>query len=34
MKEGEASVLKPDGNGYKLVVRVTADQWAKLAAAN
>src|SRR4030088_2152943 len=34
VKEGEASVFKPDGNGYKLVARVTADQWAKLAAAN
>ncbi len=34
VKEGEASVFKPDGNGYKLVVRVTADQWAKLAATN
>jgi hypothetical protein len=31
MKEGEASVFKPDGNGYKLIARVQADEWAKLA---
>jgi phosphohistidine phosphatase SixA len=31
VKEGEASVFKPDGNGYKLVARVQADEWAKLA---
>jgi broad specificity phosphatase PhoE len=32
LREGEASVFKPDGNGsYKLVVRVQADQWGKLA---
>jgi phosphohistidine phosphatase SixA len=33
VKEGEASVFKPDGNGFKLVARVPADQWAKLATA-
>ena len=32
IREGEASVFKPDGaGGYKLVVRVQADEWAKLA---
>lgn len=34
VKEGEASVFKPDGNGFKLVARVPADEWAKLAATN
>jgi phosphohistidine phosphatase SixA len=33
VREGEASVLKPDGNGYKLVVRVQANEWGKLAQA-
>jgi broad specificity phosphatase PhoE len=33
--EGEASVFKPDGNsGYKLIVRIKADEWSKLAAAS
>jgi phosphohistidine phosphatase SixA len=32
VREGEASVLKPDGNGgFALVVKVQADDWAKLA---
>jgi phosphohistidine phosphatase SixA len=31
VREGEASVFKPDGNGYKLVIRVQAADWAKLA---
>ena len=32
IKEGEASIFKPDGaGGYKLVGRVQADEWAKLA---
>jgi len=36
VREGEASVFKPDGSGYRLVVRVQAADWAKLAqqAAN
>lgn len=34
VREGEASVLKPESDGYKLVVRVQADEWSKLAAAN
>jgi phosphohistidine phosphatase SixA len=33
IREGEASVFRPDGNGgYKLVVRVQASEWGKLAA--
>jgi phosphohistidine phosphatase SixA len=32
IKEGEASIFKPDGaGGFKLVARVQADEWAKLA---
>jgi len=32
IREGEASIFKPDGaGGYKLVARVQADEWAKLA---
>jgi phosphohistidine phosphatase SixA len=31
VREAEASIFKPDGNGYKFVVRVQADEWAKLA---
>ena len=32
VREGEASVFKPDGNGgYKLIVRVQANEWSKLA---
>ena len=33
VREGEASVFKPDGDGYKLVVRVQPDDWSKLAQA-
>jgi phosphohistidine phosphatase SixA len=34
VKEGEASIFKPDGSGgYKLIVRVQADDWSKLAQA-
>ena len=30
--EGEASIFQPDGNGgYKLIVRVKAEEWANLA---
>ena len=33
VKEGEASVFKPDGQGgYKAVGRVPADQWSAYAA--
>jgi len=32
VSEGEASIFKPDGSGgYKLVARVKADEWGKLA---
>jgi phosphohistidine phosphatase SixA len=31
VREGEASVFKPDGNGYRLIARLPADQWPKLA---
>jgi len=32
IREGEASVFKPDGSGgYKLLVRVQASEWSKLA---
>jgi phosphohistidine phosphatase SixA len=31
VREGEASIFKPDGSGFKLVARVQADDWAKLA---
>jgi phosphohistidine phosphatase SixA len=35
VREGEASVLKPDGSGgYKLVARVQANEWGKLAQAS
>jgi phosphohistidine phosphatase SixA len=34
VKEGEASIFKPDGTaGYKLIVRVQAEEWSKLAQA-
>src|SRR5262245_39353616 len=34
IREGEASVFKPDGNGgYKLIARIQANQWAPLAQA-
>ena len=31
VREGEASVFKPDGAGYKLVARIQAADWGKLA---
>ena len=33
VREGEASVFLPGGGGYKLIVRVPADEWGKLAQA-
>ena len=34
VREGEASVFKPDGNGgYRLVARIQAGDWSKLAQA-
>ena len=32
VKEGEASIFKPDGGSYKLVARVQMDDWSRLAA--
>jgi len=34
MREGEASIFRPDGSGYKWVARIQAGHWAKLAASN
>ncbi len=32
VREGEASVFRPDGKGgYKLVARILASEWSKLA---
>jgi phosphohistidine phosphatase SixA len=31
VREGEASIFKPDGNGYKPVARIQAADWGKLA---
>ena len=32
VREGEASIFRPDGNGgYRLIARVRADEWSKLA---
>ena len=31
VREGEASIFKPDGNGYKPVARLQAADWGKLA---
>jgi hypothetical protein len=34
IREGEASVFEPDGRGgYKLVVRIQANEWSKFVAA-
>jgi len=34
VREGEASIFRPDGaGGFKLVARVQADEWSKLAQA-
>jgi phosphohistidine phosphatase SixA len=32
VKEGEATILKPDGNGYAVVARVQMDEWSRIAA--
>jgi hypothetical protein len=35
IREGEASIFKPDGSGgFKLIVRVQANEWEKLAQTN
>ena len=31
VKEGEASIFKPDGGNYKLVARVQMDEWVRIA---
>ena len=33
VKEGEATIFKPDGNSYVVVARVQMDEWPRLAAA-
>jgi len=33
LKEGEASIFKPEGDSYKLVARVQMDEWPRIAAA-
>src|SRR5262245_23599068 len=33
VKEGEATVFKPDGTGYTVVARVQMDEWPRIAAA-
>jgi phosphohistidine phosphatase SixA len=33
VKEGEATVFKPDGTGYNVVARVQMDEWPRIAAA-
>jgi broad specificity phosphatase PhoE len=33
VKEGEATIFKPDGTSYKVVARVQMDEWPRIAAA-
>ena len=33
VKEGEATIFKPDGTAYKVVARVRMDEWPRIAAA-
>jgi hypothetical protein len=33
VKEGEASIFKPDGGAAKLLARVQMDEWSRLAQA-
>jgi phosphohistidine phosphatase SixA len=33
IREGEASVFAPDGTGYKLVLRIRAEEWGELPQA-
>jgi broad specificity phosphatase PhoE len=33
VKEGEASIFRPENGSYKLVTRVPMDEWPRLAAA-
>ena len=33
VKEGEASIFRPENGSYHLIVRVQMDEWPRLAAA-
>jgi phosphohistidine phosphatase SixA len=33
VKEGETTVLKPDGTGYKVIARIQIGEWPRIAAA-
>jgi phosphohistidine phosphatase SixA len=33
IKEGEATIFKPDGTAYKVVARVQMDEWPRIASA-
>jgi broad specificity phosphatase PhoE len=33
VKEGEASIFKPDGGAYQLIARIQMDDWPKMAQA-
>jgi hypothetical protein len=33
VKEGEASIFRPEGGNYKLVARLQMDEWPRIAAA-
>jgi phosphohistidine phosphatase SixA len=33
IKEGEATIFKPDGTGYKVVARIQMDEWPRIASA-
>ena len=33
VKEGEATIFKPDGSAYKVVARLQMDEWPRIAAA-
>src|SRR5262249_21208204 len=33
VKEGEASIFRPDGGAYKLIARIQMDDWPKMAQA-
>jgi hypothetical protein len=33
VKEGEASIFRPENGSYKLVARVQMDEWSRIATA-
>lgn len=33
VKEGEASIFRPENGSYKLVARVLMDEWSRIATA-